>query len=89
VSRLPNPWILVPVVLAAVAGGVVGGLVTEVSCRPGSCVPLSVGVGIVSALAAAAGTVTIVVLALRSIAEWREYGPPPENAPEDQGPPTC
>jgi len=89
VRRLPNPWILVPVLVAAVAGGVVGGLVTEVSCRPGSCLPLSVGVGIASALAAAAGTITIVVLALRSIAEWREHGPPPKETAEDPGPPTC
>ncbi|HSG78670.1 MAG TPA: hypothetical protein VLD62_03745 [Acidimicrobiia bacterium] len=86
--RLPNPWVMIPVVLAALAGGVVGGLVTEVSCRPGSCIPLSVGLGLVSAVAAAAGTITIVVLAVRSVAEWREYGPPEESS-EDSGPPTC
>ncbi|MDX1690111.1 MAG: hypothetical protein R3290_03705 [Acidimicrobiia bacterium] len=88
-NRLPNPWVLVPVVVAAVAGGVVGGLVTEISCRPGSCIPLAVAIGTIAAVAAAVGTVTIVVLALRSIAEWREADPADEPAEADPGPPTC
>ena len=91
-NRLPNPWVLIPVIVAAAAGGVIGGLVTEVSCRPGSCVPISIAVGVTAALAAAAGTVTIVVLAMRSIAEWREHGPPPVDDPDpdaEPSPPTC
>ena len=91
-KRLPNAWVLIPVVVAAAAGGVIGGMVTEVSCRPGSCIPVAVIVGILAAIGAAVGTVTIVVLALRSITEWRDHGPPaagPTAPADERQPPTC
>lgn len=86
--RRPNLWIAVPVLLATVAGGAIGFQVTRVSCG-GGCVPTSVGIGVLSAAAAFFGVGTVLVLAYRSIAEWREQqargGPPPK----EQGPPTC
>jgi hypothetical protein len=87
--RTPNPWIAVPVLLATAVGGVVGFQITRVSCAPGSCFGAATGIGIVAALAAFFGVGTVVVLAARSIAEWRrqeeQSGPPPR----DPGPPAC
>jgi hypothetical protein len=88
--RLPNPWVAIPVVLGLVGGGVIGGVITQLSCAPGSCLGAAVGIGVVSALVVAAGIGVVVVLALRSIAEWRDTtdisaSPPPR----DPSPPTC
>jgi hypothetical protein len=85
----PNPWIAVPVVIATVTGAVVGFQITRVSCAPGSCLPAAAGIALLSALAAFAGVGTVVVLAVRSIAEWREHGEPGGPPEEDPGPPTC
>jgi hypothetical protein len=90
-SRL-NPWVVIPVALATVAGGVVGALVTQVSCAPESCVPASIGIGLASAAAAFFGVGVVVVLAVRSMAEWREAertGRRPPSEPGESGPPTC
>ena len=88
--RLPSPWVAVPVLLGTVAGGVIGYLVTEVSCSPASCVAAAAGIGLVSAIASFFGIGVVVVLAARSLAEWRELSdrPGPPDGP-DQGPPTC
>ena len=86
--RLPNPWITIPVLLATAAGGIVGFQVTRVSCAPGSCTGSAVGIGLLSALVALAGVGTVVVLAARSVAEWREAGARPKLPPEEAGPPT-
>ena len=89
--RLPSPWITVPVALGTIVGGVVGYLVTEVSCSPGSCPGPAVAIGLVSAVAAFFGIGTVMVLAVRSIAEWRRIeeqgGPARDDTPP--GPPTC
>ena len=89
--KMPNPWIAIPVALATVTGAVIGFQVTTVSCAPEGCFPSALGIGLASAIAAFFGVGTVVVLAIRSIAEWREQqergGPPPP--PEDPGPPTC
>ncbi|MCB2222965.1 MAG: hypothetical protein KQH83_02225 [Actinobacteria bacterium] len=88
--RRLNPWIAVPVLIATVAGGVIGFQVTRVSCS-GGCLWAAAAVGLLSAIAALVGVGTVLVLADRSVAEWREQqargGPPPP--PEDPGPPTC
>lgn len=89
--RRPNPWVAVPVVVATIAGAVIGFQVTRVSCAPASCLPSATVTGLVSAAAAFFGVGVVVVLAVRSIAEWREQqdrgGPPPRDP--DPGPPTC
>ncbi|MCJ7726915.1 MAG: hypothetical protein MUP76_11090 [Acidimicrobiia bacterium] len=87
----PNPWITSPVLIATIGGAVIGFQVTRVSCAPGACLPAAIGVGLVAALAALFGVGTVMVLAVRSIAEWRDQqsrgGPPPPTA--EPGPPTC
>jgi hypothetical protein len=72
--RTPNPWIAVPVLAAAVLGAVLGWTVTGVNCLPERCTGIAVVVAIISALAAGAGVLVVVVLAYRSIAEWRHGG---------------
>ena len=87
-----NPWIAIPVTIATIGGGVVGALIMELSCAPGSCVPASIGVGVVSAALAFFGVGVVVVLAARSMAEWRHNtaSGAPQPAPEgDPEPPTC
>jgi hypothetical protein len=90
---MPNPWIAVPVLIATVAGAVIGFQLTTVSCAPEACTGSAVGIGLLSAAAAFFGVGTVVVLAVRSIAEWREQaargGPTPPDPDEEPGPPTC
>jgi hypothetical protein len=69
--RLPNPWVTLPVLLSTVAGGVVGYLITEASCV-GRCTVPAILVGTGVAVAVAVGVGTVVVLAVRSMREWRE-----------------
>jgi hypothetical protein len=87
--RRPSPWFALPVVVAAITGGVVGGLVTQVSCAPNSCTAAAVGIGLLSALVSLVGVGVVVILAMRSIAEWRESPPAVSEESEDRGPPTC
>jgi high-affinity Fe2+/Pb2+ permease len=70
--RFPNPWVLIPVLLGAAIGGVIGWSVTTVSCRPDSCVTGAVLVGIGSALVTAIGVLVVAVLVLRSLNEWQQ-----------------
>lgn len=86
--RTPNPWIAGPVLVATIAGGVIGFQVTRVSCAPGSCLGAAVAMALLGAALAFFGVGTVVVLAVRSMAEWRRTsaGPPPDDPP---GPPTC
>jgi len=89
--RWPNPWIAVPALLATVAGAVIGFQVTRVSCAPGSCLPAAAGIGAAAALMALFGVGAVMILAVRSIAEWREQqerGDPPRPT-ETTEPPTC
>jgi uncharacterized membrane protein len=90
--RRVNPWVAIPVVLAAAGGGVAGALITHLSCSPGSCLPAAIAVGILSAAAGFLGVGVVVVLALRSMDEWRAAQAsdrPIRRPPEDPGPPTC
>jgi len=89
--RRPSPWIVVPVALATLAGGVLGALITRVSCAPDDCVVASIGIGVLSAAGAFFGVGVVVVLAVRSIAEWQRISDRQDPAPprREQGPPTC
>ncbi|MBI5157415.1 MAG: hypothetical protein HZA58_05300 [Acidimicrobiia bacterium] len=85
---------MIPVGVSAVAGGVVGYFVTDASCAPASCTTPAVLMAAVVALAAGIGVGVVVVLAIRSFAEWRlqsEAGPVVtiEARDEDPGPPSC
>lgn len=71
--RSPNPWIAVPTIAAALAGGVVGYIIAEASCAPRSCVPAAVAVGLGVGVAVAVGVAVVAILAVRSIGEWREH----------------
>lgn len=70
--RIPNPWVLIPVAIGLVIGGVIGWSVMTVSCRPEGCAPLAVLVGAGAALVTAAGVLVVAVLALRSLNEWQQ-----------------
>ena len=70
--RLPNPWVLIPVLLGTVIGGAIGWSVTTVSCRPEGCVTAAVLVGVGSALVTAIGVLVVAVLVLRSLNEWQQ-----------------
>ena len=62
----------VPVGLAALIGGFIGGTVTRVGCIDASCNSLSILlVSAVSGLVAATGVGIVVVLTDRSLREWR------------------
>lgn len=88
--RLPNPWVAIPVLLAALAGGAVGYLVMDASCSPGSCAVASSLVGLVTALGSGIGVAVVVVLALKSLTEWRDHADREITVRQDrQGPPTC
>ncbi len=80
----------VPVGLAALIGGFIGATVTRVGCVDSTCAGLSIlMVSVVSGLVAATGVGIVVVLADRSLREWRsEGGDPPDghpSSPQDAG----
>lgn len=92
--RLPNPRIAAPILLAATAGGVVGYSVTDASCAPGSCPVAAVSVAVIAALGTAVGVAVVVVLAVRSFAEWRIQSERDvlvavDDAERDREPPAC
>jgi len=69
VRRAPNPWVAVPVLVAALAGGIVGYFVMDASCAPDSCTVSAALVATVVGVAGAAGIGIIAVLALKSLDE--------------------
>lgn len=94
--RRPNPWIVIPALVAGIAAGALGWVVTDVSCRVEidgviqHCRGWSALVAFVSGLMAAIGMMVVLVLVYRSIAEYRNAqsrGQPPPGpgceAPED------
>lgn len=63
-----------PVAAAGAAGGFIGWAVARVGCLDGSCGAYSVlAAGLIAGLAAAGGVGIVVVLADRSLREWREW----------------
>lgn len=86
-SRI-NPWFLWPVLAALVVGGMIGWIVTSISCQPDTCYGTAIAVTIVGALVCGGGVAVVVVLAVRSFAEWREASgggvpPPASDEPSD------
>lgn len=77
--RRPNPWILIPSLVAGLVAAWLGGMVTAVSCRyqdldgrTVTCPGWTTVVSVVSFLVVGAGVAVVLVLVYRSIAEWRE-----------------
>lgn len=70
--RMPNPWVIVPVGVAAAGGATVGFFVTTASCAPDSCVLSATAVAVGAALVACVGVGVVVILAFKSIAEFRD-----------------
>ncbi len=77
--RRPNPWIAVPSLALGALAGVLGWVVTDVSCRVPdgaggftSCNGWALLVAVLSFLAVTVGAALILVLVYRSLAEWRE-----------------
>ena len=76
-KRLPNPWFLIPVLVAGVVGAVLGREVARVTCTFGSagstgCPGLEITAAVVGGVVGLLGVGVMLVLAFRSIAEWRE-----------------
>ena len=66
-----------PVAAAALIGGFIGGTVTRLGCAGPACSSLTVVVvSLASALVAGTGVGIVVVLADRSLREWRSEGSP-------------
>ena len=81
--RRPNPWILIPAVIAGLFGGGLGWVVNDVACRSDvgtGCAARSLLWGGLGFFLGLVGMAVIMVLVSRSIAEWREYQ---ERRPED------
>lgn len=71
--RPPNPWVVVPVALATLGGGTVGFFVTRASCAPDPCIVPAALVATGVGLTAAVGVGVVVVLALKSLDEYRSH----------------
>jgi len=79
VRRRPNPWILIPSVVAGLVAAWLGGTVTALSCRYQeldgrivTCPGWTTVVSVLSFVVVGAGVAVVLVLVYRSIAEWRE-----------------
>jgi hypothetical protein len=78
-KRTPNPWIVIPSVVLGLLAGLLGWVVTEVSCRQpdsagqlSSCSGWAFAVAAVAFVAVTVGVTLVLVLVYRSLAEWRE-----------------
>ena len=91
-SRMPNPWIAIPVLIAAIGGAAVGFFVTDASCAPGACSVAASLAGALGAIVAGGGVGVIAVLALKSLDEFRSHREREilvEQEPEEPGPSAC
>ena len=78
---------VVPVLIAGVVGGFIGWTVTRVGCPDAACSALSsLAIGVMSGLVAAAGVGVVVVLADRSLREWREWQRTDDTRTRNAGP---
>ena len=87
--RLPNPWFLLPATIAAVIGALVGWRVAYVTCTVDpeqveagarGCLGQEIAYAAIGAVVAFIGVGVVLVLAFRSLAEWREG-----DGPNDRG----
>jgi len=79
VRRRPNPWIAVPSLGLGLLAGILGWVVTDVSCRQpdGSggfttCIGWAALAAIASFAVVTVGVALILILVYRSLAEWKE-----------------
>ena len=71
--RRLNYWVLGSVLAAFASGGFIGWMVTRHGCEGGgTCAQSAVFFGLISGFVAAFGVGVVVVLADRSLREWRE-----------------
>ena len=77
--RRPNPWIVIPSLVAGLIAGWVGYVVTDVSCRVelpdgtiDTCPEWAIPVSIVAFLTVMIGMAVVIVLVYRSLAEAAE-----------------
>lgn len=78
-KRRPNPWIVIPALVAGGLAAWLGGTVTAVSCRYReldgtivTCPGWTTAVSVLSFLIVGFGVAVVLVLVYRSVAEWRE-----------------
>lgn len=87
---LPNPWVAVPVLVAAGVGWFVGSSVARVSCQPESCTGDEVLWGTIGAFVGFVGVLVVSVLVVRSLAEWAALSAEDKRKRQEKtGPPTC
>lgn len=67
--RRPNPWFFIPVLLGVAIGGALGWLITGVSCD--DCVASQSLVAVAGALVTGLGVGVVMVLAIRSMDEYK------------------
>jgi hypothetical protein len=74
-SALPSPLAraaaFAAIVLAGLAGGLIGYSLVELQCDGDCGLPLGIGI-LLGAVSAAAGMAIVAVLVLRALGEWRE-----------------
>ena len=80
--RRLNVWVLASVIIAFLTGGFIGWIVTRVGCIEGTCAGSAILIGLIAGFVASVGVGVVVVLATRSMDEWRRAerigGPMPE-----------
>ena len=70
--RRLNPWVVGSVSGSFVAGAFIGWIVTRLGCEQGTCAQSAIVIGAVAGFVAAIGVGIVVVLADRSMREWRD-----------------
>lgn len=68
--RLPNPWVAIPVLIAAAVGYFVGSRVAGLSCGTDGCTGEQILWGTMGAAVGFIGVLIVSVLVVRSLAEW-------------------
>lgn len=74
-SALPSPAArgaaFIAILVAGLAGGLIGYSLVELQCEGDCAVPLGLGI-LIGAVGTAAGMSVVAVLVLRALGEWRE-----------------